>query len=258
MRTTSRQDARAIQEEIRMAFMSLAGAAIPAIINGISSAQNTNSVNSANANLNSANMAWQERMSNTAMQRRVEDLKKAGLNPLLATGQQGASTPSPSMIPMQKRDAIDLSSAVQLANVMADTKVKEANAASIIANTPTGINEPPRTTAQLLLQANSEAAWKDVHIKDQQLQQAITQTSILAENLKKATAEATSAAAHADQAAAQEKAITAAQQLANIVKTLDIPEAKANAALWNDAGEGGKSLTWAAKIAQAVKSILLH
>lgn len=50
--------------------------------------------NAFNAEEAQKNRDWQTQMSNTEVQRKVNDLKKAGLNPVLALMNGGASTPS--------------------------------------------------------------------------------------------------------------------------------------------------------------------
>lgn len=57
--------------------------------------------NKASAKQAEANRDWQERMSNTAHEREVQDLRNAGLNPILSAtkGLGGASTPSGSTAP---------------------------------------------------------------------------------------------------------------------------------------------------------------
>lgn len=48
--------------------------------------------NAKNANLNRSNRQWQKHMSDTAVQRRMRDMRKGGLNPILA-GKYDATTP---------------------------------------------------------------------------------------------------------------------------------------------------------------------
>ena len=86
------------------------------LLSGLFGYKGAKQQNIASAQQAQAQMDFQERMSNTAVQRRMADLKKAGINPILA-GTDGASTPGGAMAQQYNKATSAMNLAAQSAQL---------------------------------------------------------------------------------------------------------------------------------------------
>lgn len=136
-----------------------AGSAIGAVGGAVSAGINyaaTQATNAAQAAASNKQMKFQERMSSTAYQRAMEDMRRAGLNPMLAYG-GGASSPAgsqPSLSAPQMEDFLsgNVSSALDARRLRKEIEATESQ---------TALNDASRLEAEArteLVKSNAKTA----------------------------------------------------------------------------------------------------
>ncbi|QCQ85018.1 DNA pilot protein [Blackfly microvirus SF02] len=204
------------------------------LVSGLFGSSAQKKANKTNIQLQQKQLDWQERMANTEWQRGVEDMKAAGLNPMLAYSQGGASSPNVSAATVNPEDGLarGISSASEKAMAILAMKQTEANIELTKANTiktveeaktagVTSANAGERQTAEL---ANIRAEYRRI-IEGEDLTKA--QRANLEELLpgmirqQQAQLGLTSASTQSAKAEAR-------------IKESGIPEAEATAKFWTE------------------------
>lgn len=253
-------------------FLRSVAPAIPIVgdvIGGILGNSAQKKANRANVALQREQLAWEERMSNTSWQRSVADMRAAGINPMLAVSQGGASTPTSSAAQVQPEDALARSAssaaskAMQAAQIsllqqQARSAKEEADQKGIITDdmkTERGLTGGPdyfwTKKADEAKSAEYEAKMKGLQLNEQESRNLLRQ-------IEAALQEETfgfnvSSAKSRAEILNQEVSLN---QLRMMLMRLDIPEKEAMAKWFESVGSASPAAKAVMSIGQWLKMIL--
>lgn len=204
-------------DPITAMFLASAGSAIAG---GYFASQGQKEANSANQAMSREQMAFQERMSSTAYQRATADMKAAGLNPMLAASNGGASSPSGAMASSANAKAAlgeGISSAGRAAGV--ERLLMQAQ-----------LDKTKAETAATVESANTQRTQQALNMASAQRTDADTKFF----SYREALASAQETQALANSGLIKQKTANEAQM--NLFQSLKLPEAQAGHDFYRQAG----------------------
>lgn len=122
------------------AIIGAAGSILGGVLGANSAESGQREANQTNIQLQREQQAWEERMANSAVQRRMADLRAAGVNPLLGMS-SGASAATPTLAPARVESEKQQSSAIMAQSISNAAQVAVAQAQARKLNAEAGIVE---------------------------------------------------------------------------------------------------------------------
>lgn len=189
------------------------GASIGGMVGGAIGQHETNAANAEQAELN---RQFQANQSATSYQRAVQDMQKAGLNPMLAYSQGGASTPGGSTATMGNVVSAGVSTAQQaLGTIQGVAQIKQTEAATKLTNN------------------QAESAEIDAKRKEWELAADLAEEAEASKSTNAISARALAARAEL----ARTRATTENTRVQTQHGQFGIAESKANSDFWSKTGE---------------------
>lgn len=226
------------------------------VIGGILGNQAQSSANKTNIKLQQKQLDWEERMSNTSWQRGVTDMKAAGMNPMLAFSQGGASTPSVSAARVEPEDAIARSvssaasktmMALQAENLRQQAELTKAQKDKVVAETP-GV-----TATSAAAEERQQAEIAEIRHRTQNYAASQDLTDSQRKQLEQLMPIVIQKAGHERDIAGNQVSATAAEAK---LKQSQVPSAEAEARMWKEMTNSDIPLDKITKYILLIRSML--